>query len=107
MAHRTLQDFVAQLDRMGELRRISYPADPYLEITEIADRVMKSGGPALLFERPANRAIPLLINAFGSRRRMSAALGVGDLDEIAADLEELIKLDVPAAWGERIRMLPK
>lgn len=107
MPNRTLQEFVTELEGMGELRRITYPADPYLEITEIADRVMKSGGPALLFERPGNRDIPLLINAYGSRRRMSAALGVGDLDEIAADLEELIKLDFPAGWGERLRMLPK
>src|SRR5436305_445108 len=92
---------------MGELKRIAYRADPHLEITEIADRVMKSGGPALLFERPRGYEIPLLINAFGSRRRMSAALGVGDLEEIAAEIEELTRLELPAGWGDRMRLLPR
>src|SRR5437879_3283081 len=107
MTHRTLQEFVAELDRLGELKRVSYPADPYLEITEIADRVMKSGGPALLFERPRGHEIPLLINAFGSRRRMNAALGVDDLETLAAEIEDLTRLDLPAAWGDRVRLLPR
>src|ERR1041384_7600724 len=102
MTHRTPQDFVAELERLGELKRLSYPADPYLEITEIADRVMKSGGPALLFERPRGHSVPLLINAFGSRRRMSAALGVDDLEQIAREIEALTHLDLPAGWGDRI-----
>src|SRR5436190_14250693 len=107
MPYPTLQEFIADLDGLGELRRISHPADPYLEITEIADRVMKSGGPALLFERPRGHEVPLLINAFGSRRRMSAALGVEDLEEIAAEIEEMTRLELPAGWGDRMRLLPR
>jgi len=86
MAYESLQDFVDHLDRIGELKRISYRADPRLEITEITDRVVKSGGPALLFEHPRGSDIPLLTNALGSRRRMSAALGVRDLDDVALRL---------------------
>src|SRR5438046_10623243 len=93
----TLQDFVQALEKSSELKRIGYPADPRLEITEIADRVMKAGGPALLFERPAGYSVPLLINAFGSYRRMSMALGVEDLNDIAARLDALVPPDQPRA----------
>src|SRR5438128_7173031 len=99
MAYATLDEFVAEIERMGELKRISYPADPYLEITEIADRVTKRGGPALLFERPKGSEIPLLINAYGSERRMATALGVERLDEIAADIRNLVQLDLPKSWS--------
>src|ERR1044071_2622296 len=107
MPNRTLQDFVAELERMGELRRIAYPADPYLEITEIADRVMKAGGPALLFENPRGARFPLLINAFGSQRRMNAALGVDSLNEIAEQIEEIVKLELPQTWGGKLQALGK
>jgi 4-hydroxy-3-polyprenylbenzoate decarboxylase len=102
MPYATLQDFVAELERRGELARIRHPADPYLEITEIADRVTKSGGPALLFEEPSGYSVPLVINTFGSASRMSAALGVENLDTIAARLERLIRPDVPSGWSEFI-----
>jgi 4-hydroxy-3-polyprenylbenzoate decarboxylase len=102
MPHATLQDFVRELDRQGELKRIGYPADPHLEITEIADRVMKQGGPALLFDRPRGSAVPLLINAFGSYRRMSLALGVEDLDAIAARLDQLVRPELPKGWVEAL-----
>ncbi len=99
MVYPTLQEFVAELDRLGELKRISLPVDPHLEITEIADRVMKAGGPALLFEQPKGYRVPLLINAFGSYRRMSRALGVEDLNSIAAELERLLKPELPRGWS--------
>lgn len=104
MAYASLEEFVLRLERMGELRRIRYPADPHLEITEITDRVVKAGGPALLFESPRGYDVPLLINAFGSRARMSAALGVESLDQAAARLEELIArfMRMPQTWGERL-----
>jgi 4-hydroxy-3-polyprenylbenzoate decarboxylase len=104
MAYRTLDDFVARLERMGELKRVRYPADPHLEISEIADRVVKAGGPALLFENPKGYDVPLLINAFGSRARMSAALGVRDIDDIARRLEELLgrMMRMPKTFGDKL-----
>src|SRR5437868_4304076 len=107
MAYSGLREFVQKLEGMGELKRIRYPADPYLEITEIADRVTKRGGPALLFEQPKGSEIPLLINAFGSERRMATALGVERLDDIAADIRNLVQLDVPKSLGDKLRAVPK
>ncbi len=107
MAYSGLREFISKIDALGELKRIRYPADPYLEITEIADRVMKAGGPALLFENPKGSAIPLLINAFGSERRMALALGVERLEEIAQDIEQLTQLDMPKSLGDKLRALPK
>src|ERR1051326_5582627 len=107
MAYSGLREFVQKLEGMGELRRIAYPADPYLEITEIADRVMKGGGPALLFENPKGSQIPLLINAYGSERRMATAPGVERLDDIAADIEALTQLDIPKSLGDKLRAVPK
>src|SRR5688572_14934522 len=104
MAYASLEEFVRHLERIGELKRISYPADPHLEITEITDRVVKSGGPALLFERPKGSGVPLLTNAFGSRRRMSAALGAKDLEEVAGRLEGLLRklMGMPKTLGEKL-----
>jgi len=98
MAYQGFQDFIAHLERAGELRRIRTAVDPYLEITEIADRVMKmpDGGPALLFENPRGSKVPLIINAFGSRKRMSMALGVEDFESIGCEIEGLLKPEVPS-----------
>jgi 4-hydroxy-3-polyprenylbenzoate decarboxylase len=81
---RDLREWIALLDREGELRRISAEADPDLEITEITDRVVKAGGPALLFEHPKGSQHPLLINQFGTEKRMCLAFGVESLDAAAA-----------------------
>ncbi len=104
MAFSSLEQFVQRLEQMGELKRISYPADPHLEITEICDRVVKGRGPALLFERPKGYDIPLLTNAFGSRKRMSAALGVDDLEDVARRLEDLIgrAMRMPRTLGDKV-----
>ena len=75
MPYNSLSEFVQVLERAGELKRITHPVKAELEITEIADRVMKSGGPALLFENVVKKTIPVLINAFGSSKRMALALG--------------------------------
>jgi 4-hydroxy-3-polyprenylbenzoate decarboxylase len=114
MTIENLRQFVAALDEAGELVRITRPVSVNLEITEIADRCSKSagGGPALLFERPvladgSTSDMPVAINLFGSMRRMAMALGVDDLDEIGARIEELIKLKVPDGWREKLAMLPK
>ena len=106
MPYASLTDFARRLERMGELKRISYPADPYLEITEITDRVVKSRGPALLFEKPKGTEIPLLTNAFGSERRMAAALGGTSLDQVAGRLEALLGqfMRMPKAMGEKMAL---
>jgi len=79
--YRDLRDFVAQLERMGELKRVGAEVDPRLEMTEICDRVLKAGGPAVLFERPKGHTIPVLGNLFGTAKRV--ALGMG-ADSVAA-----------------------
>jgi 4-hydroxy-3-polyprenylbenzoate decarboxylase len=73
---RDLRAWIALLEREHELVRVSAEVDPHLEITEIVDRTVKSGGPALLFERPKGFAHPLLINQFGTERRMCLACAV-------------------------------
>src|SRR3954454_24584388 len=95
-----LSAFVETLEREGELVRISREVDPVLEIAEIADRTMKAGGPALLFERPKGSRFPLLINGFGSRRRMSLALGVSDLEEHAREIANLVHSKAPGSARE-------
>ena len=80
MAWDGLGTFVRALEERAELVRIRKRVDPKLEVAAIADRVMKSGGPALLFENVGGSPFPLLVNAYGSRRRMSLALGVSDLE---------------------------
>src|SRR5580692_4195645 len=90
MTYDGMADFVATLERRGELVRIRRPVDPFLEVSAIADRVMKAGGPALLFERVGVSPYPVLINAYGSRARMSTALGVLDLEEHARAIESMV-----------------
>jgi len=107
MAYNSLQEFVQVLEREGELTRIHHPVKAELEIAEIADRVMKRGGPALLFDNVAGKNIPVLINAFGSLKRMALALGVNDIEEIARDIEQLTRLKPPASWRDKLRMLPE
>ncbi len=79
MDYKDLRDFIAQLEARGELKRISVPVDTYLEMTEIADRVLRAGGPALLFEKPVTRgvpqAIPVLANLFGTPQRVAMGMG--------------------------------
>ena len=76
MTYHDLRDFIAQLENMGELKRIRVEIDPRLEMTEICDRVLRAGGPALLFEKPRGHSIPVLANLFGTPRRV--ALGMGE-----------------------------
>ena len=97
MAYRDLRDFIAQLEARGELKRIALPVDPKLEMTELCDRVLKSGGPALLFEQPVGfRApdggtIPVLGNLFGTPQRVARAMGV-DGDDWREALREIGRL---------------
>ena len=105
MAYNNLGDFVQGLARAGELRRISHPVKAKLEISEIADRVMKSNGPALLFENVDDKSIPVLINAFGSMKRMALALGVDDVEEIAREIDRLIRTKPPKSFKDKLSLL--
>jgi 4-hydroxy-3-polyprenylbenzoate decarboxylase len=101
-----LRAWIALLEREGELVRIRTEVDPDLEITEINDRVVKSGGPALLFENPKSRH-SLLINQFGTERRMCMAFGVERLDDVAAKLEGVLEMNPPQGVVEKVRGLRK
>ena len=78
MQYSDLRQFIAQLEARGDLKRIRAEVSPRLEMTEICDRVLRAGGPALLFERPAGHDIPVLANLFGAVRRIAAAMGLAD-----------------------------
>jgi 4-hydroxy-3-polyprenylbenzoate decarboxylase len=88
MNYHDLRDFIDQLEKMGELKRISMPVSPHLEMTEICDRVLRQGGPAILFENPTGFNTPVLGNLFGTVRRV--ALGMGQ--DVATEAEALAKL---------------
>jgi 4-hydroxy-3-polyprenylbenzoate decarboxylase len=88
VTYRDLREFVAQLETRGELKRVRAEVSPRLEMTEICDRVLRAGGPAILFERPAGHEMPVLANLFGSVSRIAAAMGAKD----AAELREVGKL---------------
>jgi 4-hydroxy-3-polyprenylbenzoate decarboxylase len=105
MPYNSLAEFVQALSNADELKRITYPVKAELEITEIADRVMKRNGPALLFENVDGKRIPLLINAFGSMKRMALALGVGDVEEIAREIDRLIRTKPPKSFKDKLNLL--
>ena len=108
MSYDNLRAFVRALDKAGELKRIRQEADPILEIAEITDRVSKKTppGPALLFERPKGYRTPLLINAFGSERRMNLALEVDRIEEVADRIRVFLDVKSPQGLLEKIKMLP-
>ncbi len=111
MAFDSFRDFIGQLDRAGELKRIPQPVATELEITEIADREMKSpnGGKALLFEKPTVNGevspFPVAINTMGSHKRMAMSLGANSVDEVANDLGSLMKAKPPTSFREAIKLL--
>lgn len=107
MAYDGLRAFIERLEREGELVRVTKEVDPHLEIAVIADRVMKDGGPAILFENPKGSRFPLLINAYGSRKRMSLALGVSDLEQHAKAIGELVHTRAPKSARELADMAGK
>jgi len=114
MALDNLRAFVAAIDAAGDLARVDRPVSIDKEITEIADRCMKSpgGGPALLFTKPTlpgggAARIPVAVNLFGSERRMALALGVDRLDEIGERIAELLNLKVPDGLFGKLAMLPR
>src|SRR5260221_8281521 len=102
-----LREWIALLEREGELVRVSAEVDPHLEVTEIVDRTVKSGGPALLFENPKGSSHPLLINQFGTQRRMCLAFGVERLDDVATKLEDVLEMQPPQGLVEKVKGLAK
>ncbi len=107
MAYKDLRDFIRALDKHGELKRISFEVDPILEITEFADRAVKGGGPALLFEKPKGSRFPVLINAFASMRKMELALEVSSVEEVARRIAEYLEMQMPQGLIGKLKMLPK
>lgn len=107
MPAQDFQTLVAELEQRGWLRRVRVEVDPMLEISEIADRTVKAGGPALLFERVRGSEIPVLINTFGSKQRMCHALGVDDFQQLADRVKALIKPEMPTTLLEKIKKLPQ
>ncbi|MDZ7661549.1 4-hydroxy-3-polyprenylbenzoate decarboxylase [Thiohalophilus sp.] len=109
MKYRDLRDFIAQLEKRGELKRIQVEVDPYLEMTEICDRTLRAGGPALLFENPRGSDIPVLANLFGTPQRV--ALGMGEesveaLREVGKLLAFLKEPDPPRGMKDAWSKLP-
>ena len=108
MNYESLKEFISRLESEGELVRITEPVSPILEIAEITDRVSKSpgGGKALLFENVDGSSMPVLINAFGSWRRIQMALGVSSLGKIAGEIERFIHIAPPESLIDKARLLP-
>lgn len=102
-----LRDFLEALRDRGELVVIDTPVDPILEMTEVADRVIKSGGPALLFTNPKGYNIPVLMNQFGSERRICLALRASSYEDLAARVTKLTSLDVPGSAWDKLRALAR
>jgi len=95
MKYKDLRDFIKQLEKQGELKRITVEVDPYLEMTEICDRTLKQGGPALLFENPKGANIPVLANLFGTPRRVAMGMGADSVTELRGIGELLAYLKEP------------
>ncbi|MET1008477.1 MAG: UbiD family decarboxylase, partial [Gaiellaceae bacterium] len=102
-----LRSWIDLLKREGELVEVEAEVDPYLEITEIVDRVVKGGGPALLFRNVKGSQHPLLINQFGTERRMCLAFGEESLDAVARKLEDVLEMQPPQGLVEKVKGLGK
>ncbi len=105
MKYRDLRDFVAQLEKLGELKRIKTPVSSYLEMTEICDRTLRKGGPALLFENVDGQSMPVLANLFGTTRRVALGMGaenLGELRRIGQVLANLKEPEPPKGWKDAL-----
>ena len=107
MAISDLRDFIELLNEKGELHVIKEKVSPILEITEIADRVVKEGGPALIFKNVEGSKFPVFINGFGTYDRVKLALGISDFKELEEKIENFIKLEEPRNFLDKIKFLPR
>ena len=109
MPYKDLRDFIQQLEQRGELRRISREIDPRLEMTEVCDRTLRAGGPALLFEHPTGHSVPVLANLFGTAERVALGMGadsVAALREVGTLLAALKEPEAPQGVREAWQKLP-
>ena len=109
MKYKDLREYLDKLEEMGELKRIKHPVDPNLEMTEIADRVLRSGGPALIFENPVGHSMPVLANLFGTPKRVALGMGeedVSQLREIGKLLAFLKEPEPPKGFKAALKTLP-
>jgi len=107
MAYNDLGEFLRKLESAHELKRVPFEVDPVLEMTEFADRAVKGGGPALLFEKAKGSSIPVAMNLFASARRMELALDVDSVDEVAGRISEYLQMRMPEGLIGKLKMLPK
>src|SRR6266496_2060557 len=107
MAYKNLSDFIEALEAQGELVRVRREVSPVLEIAEIADRAVKGGGPALLFENVSGSSMPVAINLFASRERMLAALQISSYEEWDERLQFFLDPRPPEGWLGKLKALPK
>jgi 3-polyprenyl-4-hydroxybenzoate decarboxylase len=110
LKYQDLRDFISQLDSLGELKRIATPVSPNLEMTEVCDRVLRAGGPAILFEKPTGHSMPVLGNLFGTTRRVALGMGqddssamreIGTLSCMACLALSTRRPTTPRAWASR------
>jgi 4-hydroxy-3-polyprenylbenzoate decarboxylase len=102
-----LRSWIDELRRAGELVEVDAEVDPHLEVTEIVDRTVKAGGPALLFRRVKGSPHPLLVNQFGSERRMCMAFGVERLDDVGQRVADVLEMQPPQGLVEKVKGLGK
>jgi 4-hydroxy-3-polyprenylbenzoate decarboxylase len=109
MKYRDLRDFIAQLEQQGELKRVGVEIDPVLEMTEICDRTLRAGGPAILFEKPKGHSMPVLANLFGTPKRVAMGMGKDDvmaLREVGKFLAMLKEPEPPKGFKDAWEKLP-
>lgn len=109
MIYKDLRDFTQHLESQGLLKRISHPVDPDYEMTEISDRTLRAGGPALLFENPIGYDMPVLTNLFGTPQRVAMGMGreqVSELREVGKLLAYLKEPEPPRGFKDAINKIP-
>ncbi len=102
-----LQEYIEALKKKGELKIVGAKVDPVYEMGHIADRLIKSGGPAVLFENPKGSTIPVAMNLFGTKSRMEFALGVKDLNDLGKRVEDLINVEAPMNFWDKLKNIMK
>ena len=107
MAFDNLQNLVHAFEREGWLKRIKQSVSPHLEISEITDRVVKKGGPALFFEFPTGYGYPVLTNVYGTLDRVKAIFDIEELDDLGRKFDEFLEIEPPRKFMDKLRLLPK
>ena len=106
MPFKNLQAVIKDFEERGQLVRIGEPLSPKFEMTEVTDRVVKKGGPALLFENPKGYSIPVLTNLYGSLERIKSIFNIQELDDLGAGFVRFLEMGPPKGWVEKLKLLP-